>query len=89
MADNKLSGDVWQCGFDEMERLAQFVCDQFLEARNSEAEVSLVVDGQAVPLNAFASSLIANTLRGLVKSFRGVPVEPSCVHLELRENPGP
>ncbi len=67
--------------------MAAYVRERFLQARNVETEVSLIVDGQPVPLNAFATAVIANTLRGLVKGFRGVPAKPSCVTVEVRGNP--
>ncbi len=62
-----------------MERLAQFVCERILKVQHAETEDPLVVDDRMVPLTAFACSVIANMLRGLGKSLRGLPAEfPMC-----------
>ncbi len=43
-----------------------------IDIRLEKEEVTVAVNGQSIPLNAFTSEVIANTLRGLVSSLKGV-----------------
>jgi hypothetical protein len=45
--------------------------------------VKLVVDGELVPLNQFASKVFVQVVRGLLSILKGVPKNPKKVSLEV------
>ncbi len=55
---------------DDMKGLGDFIESKFLKGKK-EREVSLKVDGKQVPLTAFVSDFVANTLKGMVSSLKG------------------
>lgn len=77
----------WQCGFGELERLAEFVRERYLTAGREGPEVTLVVDGKRVGLGPFAISMLSHTVWGMLRSLKGIPEEPTEVRLEVRGRP--
>ncbi len=57
-------------GLDDMKGLGDFIESKFLKGKRGR-EVSLKVDGKQVPLTAFVSDFVANTLKGMVSSLKG------------------
>jgi molybdopterin-guanine dinucleotide biosynthesis protein B len=60
---------------DEIEPLADRVTAWL--ATQAGPEVTLLVDGKPVPLNRFASEILARGVEGMVSALRGVPGAPS------------
>jgi molybdopterin-guanine dinucleotide biosynthesis protein B len=63
------------------------ICDLILAQKEvSMAEITLEVDGRAIPLNAFVREFIEKTVLGMISSLSGVDAEPKSVSLTIRRD---
>ncbi|NHW44489.1 MAG: hypothetical protein HA491_01945 [Candidatus Verstraetearchaeota archaeon] len=75
-----------RCGFSSCRDLAEAIAKgeegptKCVERREG---VKLVVDGELVPLNQFASKVFVQVVRGLLSILKGVPKTPKKVSLEV------
>lgn len=67
---------------DEIQKLSEFLLT-VLEPM--EPLVKLKVDGQVIPLNSFMQSLVAGTIKGMVRALKGVPEKPESIIIEVRK----
>lgn len=70
VTDECLEMSVPQFNLDDAQGVADLIEKQFLGKR--EDEISLWVNGAAVPLTPFVQNFVANTVLGMVKSLKGV-----------------
>ncbi len=77
----------WHCRPDEVERLANFICDQFLKPGEGDTSVSLLVDGKPVRLGTYAASVFTKVMDGLVSTLRDVHGDNSDLRVEVRRRP--
>lgn len=82
VTDEPLNLPVWQCSFEEMPRLAEFLEETFLQRQEDKA--SLWVNGLAIPLNSFVQSLMAKTVLGMVAALKG-PKKAKSLDLSIRK----
>lgn len=67
---------------DEIQKLSDFLLT-VLEPM--EPLVKLKVNGQVIPLNSFMQSLVAETVKGMVRALKGVPEKPESIIIEVRK----
>jgi molybdopterin-guanine dinucleotide biosynthesis protein B len=70
VTDEPLQTDCKQFSPQEVGALAGFIEEE--AAGRPESRTALRINGQAVPLGSFTQSIIANTIRGMVSSLKGV-----------------
>lgn len=49
-------------------------------------EVTLVVDGQQVPLTDFVARFLHHTVGGMISALKGVPERPGAIELVIRRS---
>lgn len=84
VCDEPVAEAPWQCGFHELERLAEWLCDRFPRGGSQETSVSLTVDGAPISLSPFVSSIFSRTLWAMVESLKGIPQEASELRVCVR-----
>lgn len=67
--------------FEDSAGLADLVESRLVTLRQ---EATLIIDGKYIPLNLFADSIVAATVRGAVSALRDVPDRPERITLHLR-----
>lgn len=78
---------------DQMEGLATLVEERFLVQRDPayaepEEAVSLIVDGVPIPLKGYPACALDETLRGFLRSLKGVPRGARNIEVHLRAERG-
>lgn len=77
---------------DDIRGLADFLIQQCPTAapqyrrQRRRAHITVEVDGQPVPLNRFAASLLRRGIKGMIASLRGCD-HPESIKIEIRETP--
>jgi len=72
---------------DDMRGLADFIEGRFLKTKES-GEVSLRVNGKAVPLTTFVSDFVKNTVKGMVSALKGCQNAKRIeIHIEDENHP--
>lgn len=56
---------------DDAPAVAQFILDSLAKTPSTQEPVSLVIDGQEMPVNPFVARMLSGALRGLVDSLKG------------------
>lgn len=72
---------------EELENLVAQVRKQYLDDDQPAPALSLVVDGDPVPMTRFPTGSLAHTLEGFVSSLKGIPDEPKEIRLTIRLRP--
>jgi hypothetical protein len=70
-------------GFDDLEALAALLRGELLAVPYDSPTVSLVVDGVPVSLADFPATALSATVRGLVRTLKGVPANPTKITITL------
>lgn len=68
--------------WEEAEKLADLILERTLEREERRAEV--YVDGKHIPLNPFASEIIARALEGMLSTLKGVGEEARIFEVIIR-----
>jgi hypothetical protein len=55
-------------------------------AEEALTEVTLVVDGQPVPLTDFVARFVSGTVDGMMSALKGVPDRPGTIELVVRRH---
>ena len=71
---------------DDINGLADFIEKRFLSPEKEKGEVSLKVDGQAIPLPPFVKDMLRKTIRGMLASLKGCDT-PHRVEIFIEEPP--
>lgn len=74
---------VPQFAFDDLPSLALLVRERLLPIKGDGSSVTLVVDGVAIPLRRYPSSVLMNLLEGFLASLDGVPSGPREIQVRL------
>ncbi len=69
--------------FDRLEGLARQVKELVQGGPARNAGASLVVDGVPIPLFGFATNVLAEVIKGVLRTLRGVPHDPQTIQLNL------
>lgn len=69
-------------GRDDIGAIAGAIESRFPAGEGDVAGVSLVVDGESIPLNRIMQAMVANTVAGLISSLKGVEA-PDTVEIRL------
>jgi molybdopterin-guanine dinucleotide biosynthesis protein B len=56
---------------DDIKGVADFIEKRFLASRKEKGEVSLKVDGKAIPLTPFVNDLVKKTIKGMLTALKG------------------
>ena len=68
---------------DDIKRLADFIEKRFLASKEGEGEVSLKVDGKAIPLTPFVSDIVKKTIRGMLTALKGCK-DPQQIEIKIK-----
>jgi molybdopterin-guanine dinucleotide biosynthesis protein B len=74
--------------FEDLDRLAEQLRQQFLGKAVPGLAVSLMVNGRDIPLKSYPSKALAGIIRGFASSLSGVPVQIDEVRVTVRYQPG-
>ncbi len=80
--------DLPTYGFDALSKLANQLRERFLDAVPPDASISLVVDGQAVPLKPYPRRVLRGFVKDFVSSLKGVPLEPRDIQITISPDSG-
>jgi molybdopterin-guanine dinucleotide biosynthesis protein B len=72
---------------EDISGLAGFVEKKFLASKEGKREISLKVDGKAIPLTPFVSAILTKTIRGMLSSLKGCE-HPQRIEIHLEEGKG-
>jgi len=70
VSDLRPAGDLPWFGLEEIVPLADFLVSRFLKASDLP-RATLLVDGQAIPLNNFVEQFLARSVTGMTSSLKG------------------
>jgi hypothetical protein len=82
--DGKSNGEAPAYGFEEADKLASQLIAQVFEAGLPAPAVSLIVDGNPVPLIPFISATLTGTVGGFLSTLKGFPKDPSEVQITIQ-----
>lgn len=89
VSDFPIDLDVPRIPLDDIESLADFLEDGFMNTIDSDAfKVRLLVDGKDVPIKEFVADFLAGSVFGMVKTLKNVPEKPKTLELTLRREEG-
>jgi molybdopterin-guanine dinucleotide biosynthesis protein B len=83
--DEPLDLPVPQFSLEDTDGLADFLEEKFFSSRQQGEEVTLFINGSAVPLNPFVHNIFSKTLLGMVSALKGVE-EVKSLHIWLRRS---
>lgn len=83
MATDPIEASVPVYTFAEVERLAEQIRREVLGSPTLVPEVSLMVDGESVPLSSFPSSALREVVLGFLKALKDVPESPQTVRIMI------
>jgi len=72
---------------EDISGLAGFVEKKFLASKEGKREISLKVDGKAIPLTPFVSAILTKTIKGMLSSLKGCE-HPQRIEIHLEEGKG-
>ncbi|MEA3548141.1 MAG: molybdopterin-guanine dinucleotide biosynthesis protein B [Thermodesulfobacteriota bacterium] len=81
VTDLKQEGDLPHFGLDDISRIADFLITTFIKP-DKEQHVSLIVNGEIIPLNSFVQRFIAKSVTGMISSLKGCR-DPKEIHLTI------
>lgn len=70
--------------FDDLNLLSEQIRKEFLEADAPDLLVTLIVDGESVPLKRYPASALASVVKGFVSSLHDVPQEPQDIQITVK-----
>ena len=82
VTDLKQEGDLPHFGLDDISKIADFLITTLIK-QEQEQHVSLIVNGEVIPLNSFVRRFIAKAVTGMITSLKGCQ-EPKDIHLTIR-----
>lgn len=74
-------GAPHEVGLDDVDEVARLL--RSLSERR-RVDVSLLVDGESVPLSDFVQSFVTSTVTGMLAALKGIPEEPGEIELVVR-----
>jgi hypothetical protein len=87
VSDDNGEWDLPTYGFDTLGKLANQLRERFLDAAPPDESISLMVDGQAVPLKRYPRRVLGGLVKEFVSSLKGVPPEPRDIQITIRIDP--
>lgn len=81
-ADSGADFGLPKFGRDDAPAIADLIEERFLKSKTRRSGVQLIVDGKVVPLNGIMKAMVANTVKGLIFSLKGVN-DPERVEIRL------
>ena len=72
---------------DDAQSLAAYVDERLLRPHTKRDAIRIVIDGEEIPVNAFASAVVSGGILGMLSALRGVS-EPANVSIEIRSGRG-
>lgn len=83
VGDHETAAKVPSYTFQEMDALADQLQNQMLEGARGAPGVSLVVDGTAIDMGGFTSSVLSQVVLGFLKALRNVPSDPQRLRIVI------
>jgi len=83
VSDQTFNLDVPCFNLEDIKGITDFIERKFLKSER-EREVSLKVDGKAIPLNPFVKDFLVNTIKGMLTSLKGCK-HPRQIEIRIEE----
>jgi hypothetical protein len=83
MGTDPIEASVPVYTFAEVERLAEQIRREVLGSPTLAPEVSLMVDGESIPLSPFPSSALREVVLGFLKALKDMPESPQAVRIMI------
>jgi len=82
VTDDEVSSEVVSFGFADVNKVADFIEERFLEGRKKH-QILVQLDGKRLPMNDFVRDIVVAGIRGMLSSLRGWK-DPKKIDIQIR-----